>query len=137
MTVKIEGLRELQRALQSLPEAISRDIMTAVLAAHGRPIAAAAATLAPSDSGELAASIHVSSRLSSRQASMHRPEDPADVEVFIGPRPLPYAHIVEFGSAQMEARPYMRPAWESNKASVLDGIRADLWREIARKASHG
>jgi HK97 gp10 family phage protein len=137
MTVKIEGLRELQRALQSLPEATARDVMTAVLMAHGRPIAEAAASLAPSDSGELASSIHVSTRLSPRQASMHKSADPNDVEVFVGPRALPYAHIVEFGSSQMDARPYMRPAWDGGKAAVLDGIRADLWREIARKASHG
>jgi HK97 gp10 family phage protein len=137
MTVKVEGLRELQAVLQRLPEAVARDIMTAVLVARGQPIASAAAQFAPSDSGKLAASIHVSTRLAPRQASLHQPADPDDVEVFIGPRPLPYAHIVEFGSSEMEPKPYMRPAWDSGKAAVLEGIRADLWREIDKRSRRG
>ncbi len=49
---------------------------------------------------------------------------------------LYYAYFVEFGTKYMHARPFMRPAWDSNYRKVIQIILAteivDYWRSQAR-----
>jgi HK97 gp10 family phage protein len=100
----------------------------------GEPIAAAARALAPRHTGQLAERIQVSGKLSNRQRRMHTKRDRDDVEIYIGAPPWAYAHILEYGGAHMKAQPYMRPAWDSSKASVLESISATMWAEIEKAA---
>jgi HK97 gp10 family phage protein len=41
-----------------------------------------------------------------------------------------YAHMVEFGTSKMAARPFMRPAWISTKTLVTDGVLEGLKKAI-------
>lgn len=134
-TVKIEGLRECMAALNKLPLATSRGIQRDILMRRGQPIADHARELAPKDTGDLRESIGVGDKLSKRQAGMHHPVAPTDVEVFIGAGPLPQAHLMEFGTEKVPPRPYMRPAWDAGRRAILDGIAKDLWRSIVEKAT--
>lgn len=43
----------------------------------------------------------------------------------IGPQ-VDYAPYVEFGTSRMAARPYMRPAFESEKEAAMDAIKQEL-----------
>jgi HK97 gp10 family phage protein len=144
VTIKIEGLRELQTAIEQLPKATGKSVMRKVLMARAKPIAAAAKTYVPVESGELRDSIIASTRLSKRQKRAAK-ETASYVEVYAGPGPLPYAHLVEYGSVHNPTpEPFMRPAWDGLKGSLLDAIKEDLWSEIqkavgklARKATSG
>jgi HK97 gp10 family phage protein len=144
ITVKVEGLSELKNALEQLPKATNKTVMRKVLMARAKPIAEAAKSYVPVKSGLLRDSIIASTRLSKRQKREAK-ETASYVEVYAGPGPLPYAHLVEFGSIhEPRPAPFMRPAWDSAKGSLLNNIKDDLWAEIrkavdklARKAARG
>jgi HK97 gp10 family phage protein len=139
-TVHVDGLSEVQEVLRSLlPDRTARTIMKRVLLKRAKPIAERARALAPKKTGKL--------QLSFTQGKLARPQrkiDPNDVEVFVGAGPVPYAHLQEFGSSVHKAQPFMRPAWDASKGTVLSGIADDMWEEIkkaaarmARKAARG
>lgn len=134
MKVKVEGLREVKTALRQLPDATAKGVMRRVLRKAGAPIAEAARQLVPVHEGDLRDSIAVSTKLSRRQRKMHRKGGRDDVEVFVGAGPHPQAHLQEFGTSRHPAQPFLRPAWDQNKRSVLDGIKDDLWAEIRKSA---
>lgn len=62
----------------------------------------------------------------------------AAVELFMGPAKAPDKDTAikqiaqEFGTRKMEARPYMRPAWDRDKAGLLDRVKRELWAEISK-----
>lgn len=134
--VKIEGLKEVQDALHDLPsKATAKNIMKRVLLRRAEPIAETARQLAPYDEGHLRPSIHVSDRLTRRQRKQHKKDHKDLVEVFVGPGTDPAAHLQEFGTKHHGAQPFMRPAFDQHKTSVLDGIKDDLWQEIEKAAA--
>lgn len=141
-TVKIDGLRELEKALATLPKATGKNVLRRVLRARAEPIADAARASAPDDpattSGDLKSGIAVGTKLSKRQAGLHRKmfkNDRAAVEMFAGAGPDPAAHTQEFGTINHPPQPFMRPAWDGQKSQVLDGIAGDLWSEINKAAA--
>ncbi len=136
VTVKVEGFKELERALHELPnKATAKNVMKRVLLRRGEPVARAARANVPIEEGWLQESIDVSGKLSRRQRSMHKKPHRDEVEVFIGPGPDPAAHLVEFGSSHQRAQPFLRPAWDQHKAGVLSGIANDMWAEIQSAAA--
>lgn len=160
--VKVEGLRELDRALGELTKSAARATLHRVLKKAGAPIAAEASRLAPRKSGELSRSVKVSTRIknttgnaeysavlrsggSKEQAvaamrSARRAGGKSFGQVYVGPeraktRRAAIKRIVqEFGSVKQAPRPYMRPAWEAKKAEALSIIKRDLGAEIIATA---
>lgn len=137
-TVRVEGLRELERALNQLPKAAVKAILRRVLKKRSKPIGDTAKQRAPKDEGDLEKSIGVSTKLSPRQRRAHRKSGGKDtVDMFVGAGPLPQAHMSEFGSAHNAPKPFMRPAWDQHKAAVLDGIGKDIGNEIFGISRYG
>lgn len=144
-TVRVEGLREVKKALRTLlPDNTAKSVMRKILKGRAQPIAAAARARVPKDTHELADAIGVGTRLTRRQKRLHRKVDRHDVEVFVGVgRPkdgssdqaVPYGHIVEFGGNNQPARPFMRPAWDAAKGSILNNIGRDMMDEIKKRAA--
>lgn len=137
VTVRVDGLREIDAALKELPKAAGKTAMRRVLKKRAEPIAEMMRSLAPDDpetgGKDLRNSIGVSTRLSPRQRRQHRKiDDRAGVEMFIGAGPLPQAHLQEFGTAHHAPQPFARPAWDAHKGALLKGIGADMWLEIQR-----
>lgn len=140
-TVKITGLRELEKALGELPKATGKNVLRRVLRKRAQPIADAARAMAPDDPAtggdDLRASIGVGTKLSPRQAKLHRKmfkSDRASVEMFVGAGPDPAAVQQEFGNVNHGPQPFMRPAWDGNKDALIEGIKDDLADEIAKAA---
>lgn len=132
-SVKVEGLKELEKALQDLPKANAKAVLRRTLREAGQPVAKTARSLAPHEEGYLRESIDVSLKLSRRQARLHKKQSP--VEVFIGPGPDPAAHLQEFGSGPgHRAQAFMRPAWDQHKNEVLETIANRTWLEIEKTA---
>ncbi len=138
-SVKVEGLRDLERALGELPKANAKRVLTKTLKEAGEPVARTARAMAPKDRLDLAESIDVSTQLSPRQKRVSKKESP--VEMYIGPGPDPAAHLDEFGTGDritkdgrnigaMPPQPFMRPAWDQHKMAVLDTIANRTWWEI-------
>lgn len=140
--VKVEGLSDLLAGLQALPKAVARNALRRVLRKRAEPMAATMRGLAPDDpatpaSKDLKGSIAVGTKLSKRQAKLHRKanrDDKQFAEVFVGPGPKPHAHLQEFGTVNHGPQPFARPAWDQHQDSILAGIRDDFWTEIDKAA---
>lgn len=136
-TIKIDGLKALDAALAELPKATAKNVLRRVGRKALAPMVEAARNSAPVKSGALRKSMKVTSRLSKRQASLHRKmfkSDKASVELFAGASNLPHAHLLEFGTSKMAPRPFMRPAWDAGNAALLQRIKTDLGIEIEKAA---
>lgn len=144
--VKIDGLRELDRALGKLPEATAKASLRKILKEAGEPLASTARQNAPVFEGHLEESTDAGTRLTRRQASLHRKEmkDNRDFsEVFVGTA-NPAGMQEEFGNSHQSAHPWLRPAWDAQKQNVLFIITHRLWvvieqaaARIAKKTSKG
>lgn len=139
-TFKIDGLRELEAALEELPKATQKNVLMRTLKEQAKPIADAGSSLAPKLTGRLARSYVVGTKLSKSQRKKYQKQSP--VEVHVGPAPSAKSIQTEFGNSHQAAQPHMRPAWDSNVQRVLDGIKQSLAEQIdkavqrlARKAA--
>lgn len=129
MRVKVEGLREVERALGELKKATGRNVMRRVATARLQPIAADMAARAPNLFGDLKESVTVSTKRPRR----HRKQ--SEVEAYAGPGRMPQAHLQEFGTQNHPPQPFARPAWDAGKGDLLPGIGDDLMAEIAKAAA--
>lgn len=149
VSVKIEGLKELQEALAELPKATGRNTLKRALIKALQPMEASAEANAPTLTGDLRAGISVGTKLSKKQMSVHRSEfgdkpvrtpegfrstPQTEVFVFMGPKGSSKSIVQEFGSSSQSPQPYMRPAWDGGAMGALDSIKADLWDEIKKSA---
>lgn len=148
VTINLQGFRELEREFAKLEKlATRRSVARRALKKAAQPMADLAASMAPSDDGDLKASIAVSTKLSSRQAGVHRRmfrNDRASVEMFVGAGPLPSAHTQEFGTVHHAPQPFMRPAFDQDHINLLRRLGDEMAKEIdkavtraARRAARG
>lgn len=157
VTMRVEGLRELDKALAELPKSAAKATLRRVLKKAGKPIAIKAASLAPVDTANLALSIDYATRkphdheggrqafgrvmraggsrdqaiAASRAASANN----AFAEAFVGPGRHPQAIMQEFGTVHHGPQPFMRPAWDATKGKALQIIIAELAGEIRKAAT--
>lgn len=137
MRVRIDGLRELDAALQEMTKAAARGVLRRAGINALKPVAAAAEGMAPKASGALQTSVGVGTKLTKRQATLHRKmvnNNKSSVEVFAGAGGLAQATQQEFGNLSHAPQPFMRPAWDSGKAGVLTSLKNELASEVAKAA---
>lgn len=146
-TVKLEGFRELEKALAELPKATGKNVLRRVGKGSLEPMADLAASKAPADTGKLSFSIVVSEKRTRRakpsttrfRGGSFRSDPSKGVDIAMGPAAgqgaLQYATFVEFGTIDTAAAPYMRPAWDSGSMQALDYIKDNLGKEIGKAAA--
>jgi HK97 gp10 family phage protein len=132
--VRVEGLRDLDRALGELPKRTGKAVLRRTLMRAAAPIAATAQALAPVDEGGLKRSIHAGTRLSRRQARAMRGATRSTAEVYVGPGPSSKSITQEFGAEHHGPQPYMRPAWDRERFRALQIIATTLGAEIDKAA---
>lgn len=132
--VTIDGLKDLDSALSALPRSVGKKVARDVLRDSAEPMARTARQLAPRDEYHLYDSIDVSTRLNSRQRSLHREEaTPTFQEMFVGTN-NPAGVQQEFGNERHPAQPFLRPAWDAEKTPTLNRIANSLWFHIEKAA---
>lgn len=143
--VGLDGFDELSAALRDLSRTVQRNVVTRALVKAGEPVVVAAKQAAPVDSGDLKEAIIASS------SADHGRRSKGDVSyAYIGPsyskfdaNYAPHGHLVEFGTAaryhkngkyvgQAPAQPFLRPAWDSQKQSVISNFTVTLRSEIEK-----
>lgn len=146
-TVKIEGLRELEKALSELPKATGKSVLRRVLVKRAQPVADAMRAAAPVDDGHLKKSIIVSTKrpVGHKSAAAQafatggkaaaKAAGSGPVEVFVGPGRHPQAIFQEFGTINHGPQPFARPGWDQTKDGVLAGLKDDLWAEVKKSAA--
>lgn len=151
--IELQGLRELQQALQKLPDELQRPLVVTALSAAARPMKEAAEQNAPDAPpiGEgIVANIIISDKLTETQQEAERPPRKDEAKVYVGvdgeaPGFAPHAILVEFGTGprfhesgkyvgEMPAQPFMRPAFDATAADVLRRFAVALKPLIKRAA---
>lgn len=153
----VKGLADLKRAMAELPAKIEANMMRGAMRAGGKVIAEAAKASVNSVSGELAQSIAVGTRLKGGQAvctvTAGKPTKSGGKTKRLGW----YAHIVEGGAKAhvikarrgkllaigvkkvnhpgAKARPFMRPALDTQGLAAVEAVREYLRKRLATK--HG
>lgn len=141
--VRVTGLRELEAELEKLATPATRKASARRgLMKAAQPMADVARQLAPNDpatsGNDLSSSIAVSTRLSPRQASIHRKmfrDGRSSVEVFVGPGPDPAAHNQEFGNINHGPQPFMRPAFDQEAEPTLARLKTEIWTDIEKSVA--
>lgn len=137
-TVTVEGLRELDEALGELSKATARNVLRRVGVKALEPVAEDYRNSVRRRSNALANSAGVGTKLTRRQAALHRSDirrglsDDNFVEVFAGPGGLPQAITEEFGTVDQAPQGDLRASWDSNKNGVLNTVASELGSEIEK-----
>lgn len=135
MRARIEGLKELDRALGDLPKATGKNVLKRVLLKRAEPFAEDYRGGVDVRKGHLRDSIGVGTKLTRRQAGRARRMGKSTVEVYAGAGPDPAAHLEEFGSIKNAPNGALRSSWDRNKDGAIDDIGADLADEIGKAAA--
>lgn len=142
------GDKQLIRALNKLPNAIYNRVIAKVNAKVMKPVVARARALAPIDSGLLKKSLGAITRKYPRNsavltilgarsgfsATSGRTTKDGKEQVHV---PAKIAHLVELGHGgphAAPAHPFLRPAFDGQKASMLQRYKLELQVAIEREA---
>lgn len=149
--VNISGLRELQAALKELPDRVAKNALRASVYAGAKIVRDDAKQRAPiftgpvsqghpppgtlkkavimkqipEQSGKFRQTFYVAVRHGKKYQKVGKKEINRDAF---------YWRFVEFGTANMAARPFMRPAFESQKLAAVEAIKAKLADRIEEEA---
>jgi HK97 gp10 family phage protein len=132
MKMRIEGLRDIERAMMELKAVSAKAAARRVLKKAAQPIADAGRANAPERTGALKRSYGVGTRLTKRQRAVSPKVSP--VEVFVGPGQEGAQQGVqtEFGNAHQAAEPHLRPAWDAHKRDALRTVTEELAADVER-----
>jgi HK97 gp10 family phage protein len=126
VTFEIRGAKEMEDLLKELGPNIASRIGDRALKAGAKPIIREAKRLCPKQSGELRKSI--------AGQVVKRPRQNDERVVLIGFKPPASrrAHFIEFGTSHNAAKPFMRPALDSQHGQALTAMAETLADGIAR-----
>ena len=151
-TVRVDGLRDLDRALGELSKRTAKSVTRRTLVTALEPMADAARQSAPTRYFDLVRSITVTtkapkggdagraafaevlrgggSREEARAALKAAKNGGAFAQAFMGPGRHPQAIFQEFGTGHHPPHAYMRPAFDAEKAGTVERVKAELRKAI-------
>ena len=124
--VEIQGLAELDHALQQLAWPAARRALRKGMRAGANVVRNEARTKAPKRTGNLKRKIRTRER--SEEGGNMR----FSVEI---PRSAFYGRFIEYGTSQMAAKPFLRPAAENKTEEAVEMMRSALAEAIALEMS--
>lgn len=128
MSINIEGAKELEKKLKSFEPKLGRQIVKQALRNGAKVILAAAKANVPVRSGALKKSLKVRAMKKRRHSygvMVATSDDWFKGEQF-------YGAFLEFGTSRMAARPFVRPAFDSEKDTAEKIIINDLRQGIEK-----
>lgn len=149
ISIDIPGAEALEASLRELGEAAEiRSTLSASLMEAAEPMARAARAGAPRKTGAMYETIDVAKTLSRRQrraADRYAADNPTNATVYVGAKPIGPSVLLEFGTTlrhwktgkstgSVPARPFMRPAFESEKMHSLELLGRLIWVQIEKAA---
>lgn len=125
--VEIEGLEEVARRIKSVLSPLEGPDVTAVLLRGAKIIRDEARRRAPVYTGTLKRSIKA--RRGKRRAKYY-----ATAYAAADRKIAPHAHLVEYGTVKMNAKPYWRPAVDATREQVMRTVNEGIAALIGRAA---
>jgi len=119
---RIDGLKEIQANLAKIVDGVTGAQMKKVYLQAAGIIADDARSRAPEATGRLKRAIFAGA------GDANKPNALAGVSA----RKAPHGRLVEYGTAHMPARPFLRPALSANGPQVAAAIRSGLLKIIER-----
>lgn len=132
---KTEGFKELDDALGELGKVGARGTLKRVAIKALAPIADRMKSAVRVDEGKLRDSVGVGTKLTKRQTRYAKKETKSFVQVYVGAGGLIQSITEEFGTKNLSAHPFARPAWDGGKEQVLADVGDGLGIEIAKTAA--
>lgn len=144
----VAGLKELQVALKELPQRIAKNVLRGAVGAGAAVIRNEARARAPVSTGDVRAGHPPPGTLKRAiyQKQIRELSSAVKQTFYVGVRKgkqyrnqgkkgnlsqdAYYAKFVEFGTAKMAARPFMRPAFEAKKGEAVQAIKDYLATRI-------
>lgn len=117
---------EITELLQKLPSKIKEKVTRNAVAAGARIIREEAKVLVPYDTGRLRDSIY--------NKRVKGTNDIQKIGVLSGRKGAPHGHLVEFGTVNQPAQPFLRPAYLSQKGAVQRKMIMILGNGILRES---
>lgn len=138
VTVKIDGLSDLGKRLQTLSDDMQGKVARAATAAGAVLVKNAAIRKAPEDTGNLKRNV-IAKRIPKSQTNLTsehivtvRKGKKTAKQKAAGLRDAYYASWVEFGTVKMAPQPYLRPAFDENKEKAVQAIKDRLEARIKK-----
>lgn len=134
ISLDVLGLGELEADLQRLSKALANKAVRDAVMAGARLARDKTRQSAPIRSGKLKKNIVVTRQRGTSGAavagvSVKRPA--GKKRQSSKPESAPYYWIfLEFGTSQMNAKPFLRPAWDNNLPQIEDAVRSKLAQAI-------
>ena len=145
ISLKVEGFRDIERALADLPRGTSKGVARRAMKKELAPIASMANAFWPGATDDV---FRVTSRISASQRGDSQAERGRSiVNLYVGANygtgGAPHAHLIEFGTGprytksgafrgSVAPQPMLQPAWDAHKGQLLEGLGARLWDEIKK-----
>lgn len=137
--LKVQGGADLARQLRVLPTAMSQKVQLQALKRGAVPIRDMAATLAPRD--EQAGAPHLADNILIVAPTSKKLDELGAfdmVAVWIGPAAkFFYGYFQEIGTAFHPAKPFMRPAFDSQHRRSISIVAAEAWAAIRKALGTG
>ena len=122
----------IRRRLERLPKSVAKGAVRFALREALRPVRAQARAEVPVDTGLVRRSIKIKAQRS-KSAVIFR--------VTIGDRDFVgdafYGAFHEFGTEKLDARPFLKPAFDQNEAAIVAGLSKGIAAGIVRELSKG
>ena len=128
VTVKVHGVPEVQRALESLPDAVKADAIGNVLFEAAKPVADAARANVPVRTGKLRQSIKIALRARGQGQTTRAQRGSG---IFVGSTSA-LAHLSEYGTSRQPAQGWMRRAYDSTAGKARQTIETGLLDAIMK-----
>jgi len=129
--VNVSGLKELNRTLEQLPRKLQDQAVKNAMAAGARKIRDEAKNLVPVRTGTLKENIVVSRTV---KKGGKRRSLKGSVVIGIKDEARFYAHLIEFGTSQTSAQPFLRPAFDAKHDEALQVIGKKIGDQVEKKA---
>lgn len=147
--MKLLGMKELDAQLKRLATETRPKVLRASVRAAFKPVLEAAKSKVPVDTGELRAGIVLATAkqdqtvaaglvVANTQAhAQARVAAAAFGEAQVKGSPARRWHLTELGTRTQAAQPFMRPAIDENAGVVVDGLKRELAKRIAKALKKG
>jgi HK97 gp10 family phage protein len=134
----IEGMPELTAKLQQFEMKLQKRAMRLATKEAAQVVLHQARALAPIDSGNLAAGLKVRAKVKGRRGSKEVGSSVVTTAVngTIGKKSY-YAAAVEFGTENMEAQPFLRPAASKSRSRAEAIFKRRIIELVSEMESHG
>jgi len=138
--ITINGLENVQEALERMPRAFARGVLRKAMISAARiwrdEMALRAPKLTSVKFARNAKNVRIPGDLSRHIMIQSQVNSDLEGEVRVGPsKRVFWANFLEFGTAKMRARPFIRPAFESKASAVMDRF-VEECRNILRGLLH-